>query len=190
MITYQLTTGFKKFYSFYYNLFTNLSLNSESITTTIQAKGGGKAHAHCAQDIQGYRYTLRICNTYGFSTERRVTLQRLNVSLSLLCFYFINTLLHFPLLWNLWLNAFIAWTAITLNLIITVTSPTEFLSSLNVKVIYLLRMLITQIHNILLVSSVVLFVKQHNYVTWATTMQKLQWNFSLHLRQTVLLVSP
>lgn len=83
-----------------------------------------------------------------------------------------------------------AWTAITSNLIVIVTSPTEFLSSLNVKVNYLLRMLSAQIYNILPVSSVVLFVKQHNYATWALTMQKLQWNFSLHLRQTVLLVSP
>ena len=58
-----------------------------------------------------------------------------------------------------------AWTAITLNFIIVVTSHTEFLSSLNVEVNYLLRMLSAQIYNILHVSSVVLFVKQHNYAT-------------------------
>lgn len=98
----------------------------------------------------------------------------------------INILLLFPLLRNLlqlfWLNVVTAWTATSLNLT-TITSSTEFLSSMNVEVNYLFQMLSAQIYNILLVSSVVLFVKQDNYATRTITTHKLQWNFSLHIRE-------
>jgi hypothetical protein len=30
------------------------------------------AHTHCMLDTQDYKYTLRICNNYGFSTETMV----------------------------------------------------------------------------------------------------------------------
>jgi len=44
----------------------------EKCGRAIQATDGGKAHAHCALDIQGYRYIFRIGNTYGFSTATKV----------------------------------------------------------------------------------------------------------------------
>jgi hypothetical protein len=97
--------------------------------------------------------------------------------------YTIINILLFPFLLRLlWLNVVMAWTATTLNLII-ITSSTEFLSSMNVEVNYLLRMLSAKIYNIIHVSRVVLFVKQYNYATGAITMHKLQWNFSLHIRE-------
>jgi len=33
-----------------------------------QATDDSKVHAHCILDIKGYKYTLRICNTYWLST--------------------------------------------------------------------------------------------------------------------------
>jgi hypothetical protein len=41
--------------------------------------------AHCMLDTLGYKYTLRICNTYCFSTATLVTRPRLNVTLYLHC---------------------------------------------------------------------------------------------------------
>jgi hypothetical protein len=38
--------------------------NVQKCGIAIQTTDGGKAHAHCALDIQGYRYKLRICNTF------------------------------------------------------------------------------------------------------------------------------
>jgi hypothetical protein len=38
------------------------------------------AHAHCMLDNWDYRHTLRICNTYCFSTATMVTRTRLNVT--------------------------------------------------------------------------------------------------------------
>jgi hypothetical protein len=35
-----------------------------------QATDDDMAHAHCMLDIWGYRYALRICNTYWFSTTK------------------------------------------------------------------------------------------------------------------------
>jgi hypothetical protein len=39
------------------------------------------AHAHCMLDTQGYRHTLRVCNTYWFSTAAMVARALLNVTL-------------------------------------------------------------------------------------------------------------
>jgi len=39
------------------------------------------AHAHCILDTQGYKHTLRICNTYFISTVTKVARTRLNVTL-------------------------------------------------------------------------------------------------------------
>jgi len=37
------------------------------------------AHAHCMLDTKGYKHTLRICNTYCFSTATVIALTRLKV---------------------------------------------------------------------------------------------------------------
>jgi len=36
-------------------------------------------------DNLGYKHTVRICNTYGFSTATNVTRTRLNVALHIRC---------------------------------------------------------------------------------------------------------
>jgi len=43
------------------------------------------AHAHCMPDTQGYRYTLRLCNTYCFSTATVVARTRLSARLYVQC---------------------------------------------------------------------------------------------------------
>jgi hypothetical protein len=43
------------------------------------------AQAHCKPDNYGYRHTLRICNTYCFSTATMVTRTGLNVTLYVHC---------------------------------------------------------------------------------------------------------
>jgi len=43
------------------------------------------AHAHFSVDIQGYKYTLRICNSYWFPTTTMVERKRLDVRLRLKC---------------------------------------------------------------------------------------------------------
>jgi hypothetical protein len=44
-----------------------------------QATDDNMAHALCMLDTRGYKHTLRICNTYCFSTVTVVTRTRLNV---------------------------------------------------------------------------------------------------------------
>jgi len=49
------------------NLFfklTRLLDNVEKYCRTRQAKNDDMVHAHCMMDTQGYKYTLRKCNTY------------------------------------------------------------------------------------------------------------------------------
>ena len=43
------------------------------------------AHAHCMLDTKGYKHTLRICNTYCFSTTTMVARTRLNITLYVHC---------------------------------------------------------------------------------------------------------
>jgi hypothetical protein len=45
------------------------------------------AHAHCKLDVLGYKHTLKICNTYFFSTATMVAHKRPNVAFYHL-FYF------------------------------------------------------------------------------------------------------
>jgi hypothetical protein len=42
--------------------------NLEKYCRAGQATVDGMAHAHCILDNQSYKHTLRICNTYRFST--------------------------------------------------------------------------------------------------------------------------
>jgi hypothetical protein len=46
-----------------------------------QATGDNMAHAHCILDSWGYKHTLRMCNSYCFSTATVVARTRLNVTL-------------------------------------------------------------------------------------------------------------
>jgi len=55
--------------------------NVEKYCTARQATDDSMAHAHCMLDIQGHKHTLRICNTYCFSTPKIFKRTRLNVTL-------------------------------------------------------------------------------------------------------------
>ena len=53
--------------------------------TLRQATNNNTKHAHCMLDTQGYKHTLRICNTYYFSTKIMVARTRLNVTSCVHC---------------------------------------------------------------------------------------------------------
>jgi len=46
-----------------------------------QATDDNMAHAHCILNTYGYKYALRICNTYCFFTATMVERTRLSVTL-------------------------------------------------------------------------------------------------------------
>jgi len=50
-----------------------------------QATDDNVAHSHCVLDTEGYKYTLRLCNTYCFSTTTIVALTHLSVKLYVHC---------------------------------------------------------------------------------------------------------
>jgi len=52
----------------------------EKYCTARQATDDSMAHGHCMLDIKGYKPTLRICNTYCFSTATMVTRTRINIT--------------------------------------------------------------------------------------------------------------
>jgi hypothetical protein len=49
--------------------------------TARQAADDNMAHAHCMLDTEGYKHTLRICNTYCLSTSTVVARTPVNVTL-------------------------------------------------------------------------------------------------------------
>jgi len=53
----------------------------EKYCTAGQATDDNMAHAHCMLDTKGYKHTLKICNTYCFSTATMVERKRLSVML-------------------------------------------------------------------------------------------------------------
>jgi hypothetical protein len=55
--------------------------NVEKYCRPGQAIDDNMAHAPYMMDNQGYKHTLRICNTYWFSTATTVAPTRLNVTL-------------------------------------------------------------------------------------------------------------
>jgi hypothetical protein len=59
--------------------------NVEKQRTAEQATDYNTAHVHSTLDIWGYKHTLRICNTYCFSTATMVAQMRLNVILYVHC---------------------------------------------------------------------------------------------------------
>jgi len=58
--------------------FINLEKN---MVKAGQATYDDMTHAHCTLDNWGCKHTLRICNTFCFSTTTTVTRTRLNVTL-------------------------------------------------------------------------------------------------------------
>jgi len=59
--------------------------NVEKCGKTRQATVDNMALAHYMLDTYGYRHTLRMCNTYRFSTVTMVARTRLNVTLYVYC---------------------------------------------------------------------------------------------------------
>jgi len=59
--------------------------NVEKYCRGGHATDDNMAHAHCMLDTWGYRYTLRMCNSYCISTARVVARTRLGVTLEVLC---------------------------------------------------------------------------------------------------------
>jgi len=53
----------------------------ENYVTAGQTTDDNTAHALCMLHTQGYKHTLRIYNTYCFSTTTMVARTRLNVTL-------------------------------------------------------------------------------------------------------------
>jgi hypothetical protein len=54
--------------------------NVEKYCTARQVTDDNMAHGQCMLDIKGYKPTIRICNTYFFSTATMVARTRLNVT--------------------------------------------------------------------------------------------------------------
>jgi len=50
-----------------------------------QTTDDNMAYAHCVLDTQGYKYTLKICNTHCFSTLTMVGWRHRNVTLYVYC---------------------------------------------------------------------------------------------------------
>jgi len=59
--------------------------NVEKYCRAGQDTNCNMAHAHCMLDTQGCRQTLRICNTFCFSTATMVARRRPNVTLCVQC---------------------------------------------------------------------------------------------------------
>jgi len=55
--------------------------NVEIYCTARQATYDNKAHAQCILDNQGYKHTLRICNTYCYTIATMVATTCLNIAL-------------------------------------------------------------------------------------------------------------
>jgi hypothetical protein len=59
--------------------------NVEKVCRAGQATDDNMAHALCMSNNYAYKHTLRICNTYCFSTATTVARPRLNVTLYVHC---------------------------------------------------------------------------------------------------------
>jgi hypothetical protein len=62
-----------KIVPFYKKMWKNI-VQLDKLQTTYMA------HALCMLDNEGYRHTLRMCNTYRFSTVTNVSHMRLNIT--------------------------------------------------------------------------------------------------------------
>jgi hypothetical protein len=73
------------FSDFFFRKSCRLWDNVEEYGRAGQATDDGMSHARCMLDTQGYKYTLRICNAYCFSTATMVAWTRLIVTLYVHC---------------------------------------------------------------------------------------------------------
>ena len=48
--------------------------------TAGEATDNSMAHAHCMLDTKGYKYALRICNTYRISSVKLVARTRISIT--------------------------------------------------------------------------------------------------------------
>jgi hypothetical protein len=62
--------------------------NVEKYCRSGQAIDKNMTHVHCVLDTQGYKYKLRMCKIYCFSTATKVAISRLNITLHVHCFVF------------------------------------------------------------------------------------------------------
>jgi len=79
------------------------------------------AHSHCMMDTLGYKYTLRLCNTYCFSIVTMVAKTCLSVT-------FIRTL---PVLLNIHLNFVSFWHVLLMRLSFQVFQTKSCMNSLS-----------------------------------------------------------
>ena len=71
--------------NFFFWKFCHLWGNVEECYRMGQATDDNIAHAHCMLDTQGYKHTLKMCNTYCCSTAMMVAQMCLNVTLYEYC---------------------------------------------------------------------------------------------------------
>jgi len=69
----------------YYRKSCPLWYSVENVCRTAQVINNNMAHARCMLDIEGYKQTLRICNTYCFSTAPMVARPPLSVTYYVHC---------------------------------------------------------------------------------------------------------
>jgi len=69
----------------------------EKYSGVEEAAGDYMVRAHLTLGTQGYKHTLRICNTCCFSTATMAARTRLNVTLYLQClsWYYMGSLIYF-----------------------------------------------------------------------------------------------
>jgi hypothetical protein len=107
----------------------------EKYSTAGQAKEGNMVHVHCIPNTKGYKLTLRICNTYCFSTATIVARKRLRVTLYVHCLSVIllrNLLVYIYIYIYIWMlrevrfavltatmNHSVFWSAMPCNLVAT-----------------------------------------------------------------------
>ena len=75
-------------------LFKNCAIYMWKNVAELQATDDNMVHVHCVLDTCGYKYIIKLCNTYCFSTATMVTRMCLHVTLYLHCLSCKYTLLH------------------------------------------------------------------------------------------------
>ena len=80
-LVHKIKTNYSKFNNFFPRKQRRIWDNVGKCNTVRQATDGGKAHAHSTLDNWSYKNTLRIRNTYCFSTATMLAQTRLNITL-------------------------------------------------------------------------------------------------------------
>jgi len=66
----------------------------KNVVKAQAGNGDDSAHALCILNAQGHKHTLRICNTYCFSTVTMLARTRLSVTVCAHCLSGLDFLLH------------------------------------------------------------------------------------------------